>query len=324
MKTVHLAGHADTSEPALTRARLPLTRLPFAALAALAAFAPAPLAAQASPWNDSLLERVRALARATPGERPRSLHVMKIVESAGPLSNSVAVADSTRVPGSYPVFQIRWRDRWIVVDAAVSPPAPGQTSRATFFQDRYDRLHMALRDAQLVVLTHEHSDHAGGILRGPYYETVAAKTLLTEEQLRTLVEPPPYAVPRLSRDSAAIFPVLRYDLLFPLGPGVVLIKAPGHTPGSQYVYVHLANGREVLILADLVWQSEGLERNAQRPEAASARLGEDRAAVQVQMDWARRIAERAEVAIVLSHDSRSLDALIARRVLLNDFDLRLR
>lgn len=306
-----------------------VTRRTLGVLAALAAFAPVSLAAQAALFDDSLLGRVRALARATPGERPRSLHVLKIVESGGPLSNYVAVADSQPVPSCYSAFQIRWRDRWIVVDAAVDRPAPGQTSRSTFFQDRYDRLHAALRDAERVVLTHEHSDHSGGIVRGPYYQEVAAKTLLTEEQLRTFVEPPAGGVPRLSRDSAAVFPVLRYELLFPLAPGVVLIKAPGHTPGSQYVYVQLSNGREILILADLVWQGEGLQRNLQKPEAASRRLGEDRDAVQAQIDWARGIvergsAERGSVEIVLSHDSRSLDALVARRLLVNDFDLRLR
>jgi len=297
-------------------------RLILLALATLAAARPALLAAQSSPWTDSLLDRVRALAGATRGERPRSVHMMRIWESSGPLGSLVAMDDTTRVPTGYPVFQIRWRDRWIVVDAAVSPPAPGQARRYTFHQDRYDRLHAAMRDAERVILTHEHTDHAGGILSGPFYEQVAERTLLTEEQARSLLEPPPYAVPRLSRDSAAIFPVLRYDLVFPLAPGVVLIKAPGHTPGAQYVYVQRADGREILILADLVWQSEGLERNLQRPEAASQRLGEDRAAVQVQLDWARGVARRGDVAIVLSHDSRSLDALVARGVLSSDFDLR--
>jgi hypothetical protein len=88
--------------------------------------------------------------------------------------------------------------------------------------------------------------------------------------------------------------------------------------------VQLANGREILILGDLVWQSEGLERGVQKPEASSRRLGEDRAAVQAEMDWVRRFMGREDVALVLSHDSRSLDALVAKGVLTNDFDLRVR
>ncbi len=284
---------------------------------------PAVLAAQGGGFDDSLLARVRALARSVPGERPRSLHVLKIVESAGPLGNYVAVADSTRVPSCYSAFQIRWRDRWVVVDAAMDREALGPTSRAQFHQDRYDRLQLAMRDAERVVLTHEHLDHAGGIERGPYFAQVAARTLLTEEQLRNLLDPTaPRGILRLARDSAAAFPVLRYDLLFPLAPGVVLIKAPGHTPGAQYVYVRLANGREVLILGDLVWQHEGLDLDAQKPEAASRSLAEDREALQPQLEWARRIAQEGKVPLVLSHDSRGLDALVARRLLVDGFDVR--
>ena len=298
-------------------------------LAGLAALAvPPALAAQASPFTDSLLDRVRALARATPGERPISVHVMKIVESSGPLSNYVAGADSQRVPSCFSVFQIRYRDRWVVVDAGLDSQAIsenyGARSTVTFHRDRYDRLETALRDAEHVVLTHEHLDHAIGVERGPYFQTVAAKTLLSEEQLRTFLDPPARGVIRLARDSAQAFPVLRYDLLFPLAPGVVLIKAPGHTPGSQHVYVRLASGREILIAGDLAWQSEGLTTDQQKPEATSRNLGEDREALQLQLDWARKIAQDGQVAVVLSHDSRLLDSLVSRGVLVNDFDLRRR
>jgi glyoxylase-like metal-dependent hydrolase (beta-lactamase superfamily II) len=296
-----------------------------AAVGCVTAFAvPAALRAQATPFTDSLLGQVRAVARSMAGERPRAVHVMKIVESAGPLRTYVAVEDSTRVPSCFPVFQIRFRDRWIVVDAALDSQAITEyygARRPSFHNDRYDRLQTALRDAEHVVLTHEHLDHAVGVERGPYFRTVAAKTLLTGEQLRALLDPPSRGVVRLSPDSAALFPVLRYGLLFPLAPGVVLIKAPGHTPGSQYVYVRLASGREILILADLAWQHEGLETGLQRPETASRSLAEDREALQPQLEWARKIWQGGEVAVVLSHDSRLLDTLVGRGVLVDGFDL---
>ena len=297
----------------------------FAALALAALALPPRARAQASPWNDSLLDRVRALARSVPGERPRSLHVLKIAESSGPLANYVAGADSQIVPSAMSVFQIRYRDRWIVVDAGFDQAAVteyyGASRSLRFFPDRYDRMQEALRGAEHVVLTHEHLDHAIGVQRGPNFAAVAARTLLTAEQVRTLLDPPTRAFVRLSPDSAAAFPVLRYDLLFPLAPGVVLIRAAGHTPGAQYVFVQLADGREILLAADLAWQHEGLATSRQRSEATSTRLGEDRAAVQAQLEWARRILEAGRVTIVLSHDGRLLDSLVARGVLRDGFDL---
>ena len=302
----------------------------FAVLAALSAIAvPGPLFAQATPFNDSLLPQVRALAASVPGERPQSVHVMKIVESTGLLSGSVAGADSIRIPSCFPVFQIRWRDRWIVVDAALDTTAIAQfygaaaRSRITYHQDRYDRLEQALRDADRAVLTHEHVDHAVGVERGPYFPTVAAKTLLTEEQVQTFLHPPARVDVPLTADTAAQFPVLRYGLLYPLAPGVVLIKAPGHTAGSQFVYVQLADGREVLILGDLAWQHEGLDLGRQRPEATSRSLAEDRDQLAPQLAWAQKIWHEGKVAIVLSHDSRLLDSLVTSGVLVSDFDLRL-
>lgn len=288
---------------------------------------PAVLRAQATPFNDSLLPRVRAMAATVPGERPQSIHVMRILESAGPLRNYVAVADSERVSSCFPVFQIRWRDRWIVVDAALDSQAIaenyGARTMPLFHRDRYDRLELALRDADEVVLTHEHVDHAVGVERGPYFRTVAAKTLLSEEQLQSLLDPKARGIVRLSADSAAAFPALRYGLLYPLAPGVVLIKAPGHTPGSQLVYVQLASGKEVLIAGDLAWQHEGLTQDQQKPEATSRSLSEDREAIQPQLEWARKLWQGGEVAVVLSHDGRLLDSLVSSGVLVNDFDLRL-
>jgi len=296
------------------------------AAAGLAALALPPLLrAQAAPYDDSLLARVRALAATTAGERPQTIRVMKILESSGPLRNYVAVADSTRVASCFPVFQIRWRDRWIVVDAALDSAAIVETygarSLPLFHRDRYDSLELALRDADRVVLTHEHVDHAVGIERGPYFATVAAKTLLTEEQLQSLMDPKAHGIVRLAADSAAAFPVLRYGLLYPLAPGVLLIKAPGHTPGSQFVYVRLVSGREVLIAGDLVWQHEGLTEDVQKPEATSRSLGEDRHAIQRELEWVRKLWQGGEVAVVLSHDSRLLDSLVTSGALVSGFDL---
>jgi len=48
----------------------------------------------------------------------------------------------------------------------------------------------------------------------------------------------------LAPETAVRFITIDYDGYFPLAPGVALIKAAGHTAGSQMVFVTLASGRE--------------------------------------------------------------------------------
>jgi len=42
---------------------------------------------------------------------------------------------------------------------------------------------------------------------------------------------------------------------------MALIKAPGHTPGSQMVYVALQSGKEVLLSGDVAWHMDGVRMN---------------------------------------------------------------
>jgi len=46
---------------------------------------------------------------------------------------------------------------------------------------------------------------------------------------------------------------------------VVLVPAPGHTPGSIIAFVNFAAGKRYALVGDLVWQTEGVEIPAQRP-----------------------------------------------------------
>ncbi len=72
---------------------------------------------------------------------------------------------------------------------------------------------------------------------------------------------------------------LHYDALYALAPGVVLIKSPGHSPGSQMVYVRLADGRELLFIGDISTRLRNIELERERPWFMTVVIGEDRKAV---------------------------------------------
>jgi glyoxylase-like metal-dependent hydrolase (beta-lactamase superfamily II) len=144
---------------------------------------------------------------------------------------------------------------------------------------------------------------------------IAAHTVLTKDQLETLVLAPQSIEIRLTPAQAADYLVIDYALLYPAAPGVVLLKSPGHTPGHQMVYVRLQSGRELLLAGDVSWAMDGIREERQRPEGTSDRIREDRAALALQLEWLRNIADAGEVVVIPSHDSVYLAELERRGVL---------
>lgn len=296
-------------------------------VAAVGVFAPVHTAAQAPAFTDALLDKVRAAARAVPGDLPHSLRVLPFAEFKTPLSGAVEGAGDEVVDGVYTAFQVRYLHGWIMVDAGVDREVETDTS-VTIHQERYQRVQEALRGANLIVVTHEHHDHIAGVIHTPTRDLVAPKTVLTRAQVQTLLVRRTGKISlgsspliHLTPADAARYIVIDYDQLYPIAPGMVLLKAPGHTPGSQMVYVRLASGQEVLLVGDIAWFMAGIERRLQKPQAISREMGEDRRALQKQLDWLSGLTKRQNIVLVNCHDAAWLRSLVRRGVLKDDLDL---
>jgi glyoxylase-like metal-dependent hydrolase (beta-lactamase superfamily II) len=296
-------------------------------VAAASLSAPGRSIAQESAYTDALLDKVRAAARAVPGELPRSLRFLKFAEFKTPLSGAVAGAGEEIVEGAYTVFQVRYAHGWVMVDAGVDREVETDTS-VTIHQDRYQRIQEALRGANLIVVTHEHHDHVAGVIHTPARDLIAPKTVLTRAQVQTLLARLPSKVPlgssplvRLTPTDAARYLVIDYEQLYPVAPGMVLIRAPGHTPGSQMVYVRLGSGQELLLVGDIAWFMAGIERRLQKPMAISREMGEDRLALQQQLEWLSGLTKRQHIVLVNCHDDDWLQSLVSQGILQDDLDV---
>jgi glyoxylase-like metal-dependent hydrolase (beta-lactamase superfamily II) len=281
--------------------------------------------AQTGAWNDSLLAKIRAAATFVPGAPPRAVRVLRF---GGADLNQAEFLDgggNERWRGTLSVFQIRFTDGWIMVDAGIDKETAAQPSSGaahmTIPQDKYDQIQRALVGARSIVVTHEHDDHVAGVIRNPAREIIAPKTLLTRAQVQTLIEHPNNPVIRLDASWSDRYCVIDYDLLYPLAAGVVLVKAPGHTPGSQMIYVRLASGKEILLIGDIVWVMAGVEQRRQKPDTVSKELGEDRAAIQQEIEWLHSVT--AKINLVNSHDDASIAALIREGILKEGLDFQL-
>ncbi len=268
-----------------------------------------PLAAQPE------LTVARGLVHAVPGELPTAIGYLNVAEWSFPLSEAVENAPNTPVSLPTPVFQIRFARGWIMVDAGMDRAhavAAGDSSE--FFDDRYARAIAALRGAGLIVVTHEHYDHIGTVTHSAVANELAPKTMLTRAQMESLLHNSTMTLTPFDSARAGRYIVFDYDRELPIAPGVVLIKAPGHTPGSRMVYVKLASGREVILSGDVTLNHLGIETEKQKPDPAHRVGTVDQAAIAGELAWLHA-AERAGVSVVVSHDGAQLETLAREGVL---------
>ena len=263
-------------------------------------------------FDDDLIDRARTASRMIPGDLPLDVRFEGIVHWEEPLSVWVQHAPSDMHPAVIGVFQIRFPDGWIIVDAG----GDKEILFDEFSDESYARVGEALRKANLIVITHEHHDHVAGLVRGPWAEEVRGSAMLTKEQLQTLITKPNDPKIQITQEDADQFLSVQYDELLPIAPGVVLIKAPGHTPGSQIVFVRQDSGTEMILIGDLVWMTAAFELGSQKPLKISMELGEDRDALATQLTWLRNVIQTT-THVVVAHDALALDAQMQAGVIKN-------
>jgi glyoxylase-like metal-dependent hydrolase (beta-lactamase superfamily II) len=120
-----------------------------------------------------------------------------------------------------------------------------------------------------VLLTHAHWDHVSGLP-----ELAGTPVWVTAEERRFIEDGG--TITALVRG----FPGVKYEeYAFEGGPylgfprshdvwgdgSIVVVPAPGHTPGSVAVFVTLASGARWAFVGDLVWQREGITLREERP-----------------------------------------------------------
>lgn len=91
---------------------------------------------------------------------------------------------------------------------------------------------------------------------------------------------------------------------------VVLVPAPGHTPGSIIAFINTSDGRRYALIGDLAWQAEGVEIPAEKPWLSRDMVDADEARVRallVQLHQLKRVMP--DLQIVPAHDRRVWDGL---------------
>ena len=271
-------------------------------------------------WRASLPE-IRATAALIPGRRPLRVNILKFAESRRTKNFSIKGAPADPSVQARTAFQVMYADGHIMVDAGMDQHVHrffGRGVEEPYNMEAAGQVERALATAKLIVVTHEHGDHVAGVIRTSRARELAPRTILTRSQVQTLLTTPQMPEIKLTEEMAARYLVMDYDRYFPLAAGIVLIKAPGHTPGSQMVYIALESGREYLLIGDAAWHMDGV-RLMKGKDAPW--ITEDQTAVMIQLKWLNELSRtEPRLVIVASHDDEEHAELIQKGILGGRFE----
>jgi glyoxylase-like metal-dependent hydrolase (beta-lactamase superfamily II) len=257
------------------------------------------------------LAAVRAMSTVLPGALALAVNGVRVAASIRPRKFVIEGGDDTPVTMPRTAFQIVYPDCSVMIDSGLdkathdsfSPDKP-----EPYFAEPFAKLQRALAKARLIVLTHHHADHVAGVLCAPNLPELAAKTIITRQVADCMMNTPHRPHLKLAPPALERFIILDYPQYYPVAPGVVLIRSPGHSPDSQMVFIRLQSGREILHSVDSAWIMDNI---VEVKGKAAPWVKEDVPAVMAQLRWLKAVAETEKnITILVTHDDELFDRLM--------------
>lgn len=265
-------------------------------------------------------DELRTLADVVPGPKVTQVRMEHVAGFEFP-GIAVVAGDSwafTKMPVY--AYQLVFEDgATALIDTGMDEKTTKGQGGVFFDGEAFGRVTAAMDQASFVVVTHEHYDHLGGVAAHPRLDALAGNVVrLTREQLADPSKRKPLL---FSEAQVGKLQTLSFERVVPVAPGVVVIRAAGHTPGMQMVYVRRADGEEYLFVSDVAWHRDNWARVRERARLVTQLfLGEDRDAVLAQLAAIKALAEKnPKLHVVPGHDGVVMDELVAAKLIANRF-----
>ncbi len=271
------------------------------------------------------LDKVREKAIEMEGDLPIEVRSLVVAEARMPKWFVTACGGFGNHPCDMVAYQVVYPDRTVIIDSCFDVDKTYGGAAAfllrwfqldTYSRENYQILQEAMRNASKILVTHEHFDHIGGISASPYLAEILPRVLLTEEQIDSSV----LHLARFPEGSLDEYVRVPRDRYSAVAPGIVLIKAPGHAPGQQIIYIKTQNGNEYLLIGDVIWNRENLRRRTYRSWIAS--IKDDLDSAREEFRWVLvNLYDNPDnkIIYVISHDRDQLREYIDAGVIKKDF-----
>lgn len=169
---------------------------------------------------------------------PRALNRLKIADERDP---------GVTINSFQLVYGARDDRSTILIDAGLDARLHRELSpRGKFFSKAYERLQTELQRARSIYFTQEYYDHVGGISRSADLYGIRDRIRLTALQARS----PHLKASRFPPTVLEAITTIQCDRVCSPAPGLVLFATPGQARGAQWVYLRMADGRELLLVGE--------------------------------------------------------------------------
>jgi glyoxylase-like metal-dependent hydrolase (beta-lactamase superfamily II) len=257
------------------------------------------------------LSVIRKLANLLPGPKPIAVNGIRVAASIRPNKFVIEGGDETPVTMPRTAYQVVYPGCTVMIDSGLDKETHDSFStpdkREPYFPEQFAKLQQALNAARMIVLTHFHADHTAGVTQAPNFAELAAKTIVASDTADFMVSKPHRPHLKITPEQAASFVVVDFPQYYPVAPGMVLIKAHGHSADHQMVYIALQSGREILHSVDAGWVLENIR---QVKGKAAPWVKEDVPAVMGQLRWLNDLHRNENnVTILVTHDDALFDRL---------------
>jgi glyoxylase-like metal-dependent hydrolase (beta-lactamase superfamily II) len=256
------------------------------------------------------LAAIRRLAHLLPGAKPVAVNGIRVAASIRPNKFVIAGGDDTPITMPRTVFQAVYPDGTVMIDSGMDKETHDSFStpdkREPYFPEAFAKVQQALNQARMIVLTHFHADHAAGVTQAANYDELAAKTIVSGETAKCLLTTPHKPHLAMTAERVEQLNIVDYRQYLPVAPGMVLIKANGHSADHQMVYIALQSGREILHSVDVGWVMENIRQVRGK---AAPWVKEDVPAVMGQLRWLNSVLRsEPNVTLLVTHDDALFDA----------------